>query len=142
MDKKRQQIIKEIFDGMLIMRRKLAERRQVEPAGFRIPPAQGIVLHIVGSRGSLSVKEIAEIMRVSGSAATQLVDSLFKAGLLSRSGDAGDRRVIRISLTENGKNQLAKLRKFQLEGIGRLLAPLSEPELEIFRDLQQKIITE
>jgi DNA-binding MarR family transcriptional regulator len=139
MDQKRAQLIKDIFEDMIRIRRKMADQRNCAPVDCRIPPAQGIVLYILAGHGSLSIKEVAEMMWVSGSAATQLVDSLVNSGLLTRETDENDRRTVKISLTDKGKNQVKKLKKFHLENISQLLEPLSEQELESFRDLQRKI---
>lgn len=139
MDINREQLIKEIFEDIIRIRRKMADQRVNTPADCRIPPAQGIVLFIVDGHGSLSIKEIADLMWVSGSAATQLVDSLVKGELLSREIDDNDRRTAKISLTNKGKTQIQKLKKFQLANFGRILQPLSEQELLTFRDIQQKI---
>jgi MarR family transcriptional regulator, organic hydroperoxide resistance regulator len=137
---KRAALIAEIFEDMLVMRRKMIERHLSGPGDPDIPPAQGRLLHIVDWRGSLSVKEIAEILRVSGSAVTQLVEPLVKAGLLNRESDANDRRTVRINLTEQGKARLKELKRFHLQHWDRILRPLSEPELRSYRDLQRKII--
>jgi DNA-binding MarR family transcriptional regulator len=137
---KRAGLIAEIFEDMLVMRRKMIERHQAGPGDPGIPPAQGRLLHIVYWRGSLSIKEIAETLRVSGSAVTQLVDPLVKAELLNRQPDANDRRTVRISLTDQGQARLKELKRYQLENWERILRPLSEPELATYRDLQRKII--
>jgi DNA-binding MarR family transcriptional regulator len=140
MDQARDHIIQEIVEDMALMGRRIASQRKIPPADRKISRGQVIVLTIVGNRDGLSIKDIAESMHISGSAATQLVDSLVRAGLLAREVDPNDRRIMRISLTDEGKSRLEKFRKARLEAMGEILSPLSRQELETFRNLLRKII--
>ena len=82
----------------------------------------------------------AATMGISGSAATQLVDSSVREGLLSREVDSNDRRVMRISLTPSGRRRLESFRKARIEAMSELLAALGSHEIETFRDLLRKIV--
>ncbi|HKD77735.1 MAG TPA: hypothetical protein VKB76_19675, partial [Ktedonobacterales bacterium] len=60
-------------------------------------------------------------------AAVQLVDRVQSLGLVRRSDDPGDRRVVRVELAEQGKAKLARLTAMHRDELRRLhddLAPL------------------
>jgi DNA-binding MarR family transcriptional regulator len=136
----RRRLIQDIFESMMLLKRRIAKPKRFLPGAGDLPPAQGIVLRIVAMRESLSVKEIAELLQVSGSAVTQIVDALVKAGLLMRETNPEDRRTLRLSLTGEGRSKLEEFKKTHLENLGLILTPLSEPELETLRDLILKIL--
>jgi len=68
-----------------------------------IPPYHFQVLQILLEQGTSTVSEIANILCVSRPNMTPLIDKLIKDGLVSRSSDAKDRRIINISITEEGR---------------------------------------
>lgn len=140
MEQDRKRLVHEIFEGIVFLRRKISSFQRFSPGVGNLPPAQGIVLRIVARQDNLSIKEIAEIMRVSGSAITQLVDSLVKAGFLMREVNPRDRRTLRISLTDDGRSKLEEFKKFHRENLGQVLSPLSDQDLETFRNLLWKIL--
>ncbi|MEA1959815.1 MAG: MarR family transcriptional regulator [Bacillota bacterium] len=133
MQANRADLIQEIFENMIFIQKKISS--SLSPADCSVPPAQAIVLHIVASHESLSIKGIAELLQVSSSAATQMVDTLVKSGLLLREADAKDRRTLKIRLTDLGESKFVELRKLKLNSIGQTLSPLSDQELKTFRDL-------
>lgn len=140
MDPNRKRLIQDLFESMMLLKRKMARPKKFLPGAGVLPPAQGVVLRIVAMRESLSIKEIAELLQVSGSAVTQIVDSLVKAGLLMRETNPEDRRTLRLSLTGEGKSKLEEFKRIHLENLGQILSPLNEQELQTLRDLVLKIL--
>jgi len=74
-----------------------------------ITPAQYNVLRILRGAGApgLSCGEIAERMIDRDPDVTRLLDRLVKAGLAERRRDTADRRVVRVQLSEAGRETLA-----------------------------------
>jgi len=140
MDQGRDRAVQEIVESMVLMWRDMAGRRKSPPGEAGISRVQGIVLAIAGNHEGISIKGVAERMGISGSAATQLVDSSVREGLLSREVDANDRRIMRISLTPEGRSRLERFRKAQGEAMSDLLGALGEEEIETFRKLLRKIV--
>lgn len=64
-------------------------------------------LSAVAAAGRLSLGELAEAERLSAPTVTRLVDRLEQAGLMRRLADELDRRVVRVELTEAGRELLA-----------------------------------
>lgn len=133
----REDLIRQILDDLPSWLRRAFGSATAASAG--IPPAQGLVLHAVDRHDRLGIKDIAALMHVSGSAITQLVDSLVTAGLLARQADPTDRRRQIVALTDQGRIRLAELNEARLLSLDRLLSPLSVSELETLRSLLGKI---
>jgi len=68
-----------------------------------IPPYHFQVLQILLEQGTSTVSEIANILCVSRPNMTPLIDKLINDGLVCRSSDVKDRRIINISITEEGR---------------------------------------
>lgn len=67
-----------------------------------VRPAHGFVL-LAASTAPTSVTEIAALTGTSKQAAAKLVEQMADAGYLERRPDQHDRRVVRVALTERGR---------------------------------------
>jgi DNA-binding MarR family transcriptional regulator len=107
----------------------------------RITPSQGFVLHFVAKTKRSSVKEVAEKLYITSSAATQLIDALVKNGLLQRSDNPDDHRGSILLLTRKAEDLFRRMKE---HGVGRMkdvFSTLSDEELETYLRLNQKIIS-
>ncbi len=77
------------------------------------------------SAGCLSVREVAKIMGLSPSRASRVVDSLVRAGLLSRRSLDRDRRLQLLALTSTGQQKWAAAQKLLQECEEHLLAGMN-----------------
>ncbi len=75
----------------------------------QLSPLQHIAVSTLYRRGSLSMSELALAMQVSKQQLTPLVDKLINQGLLAKNKDQNDRRVMRIEVTEQGRNMFSEL---------------------------------
>jgi DNA-binding MarR family transcriptional regulator len=73
-----------------------------------------------------TIGEAAEYLNVRHHSAVGLVDRVERAGLLRRVRDAADARAVRLVLTTDGEDRLARLTELHLGELARL-APLLEP---------------
>ncbi|MFA5866421.1 MAG: MarR family transcriptional regulator [Actinomycetota bacterium] len=146
MAESRESIISDIVKDMGAFRRsmfgrpKLAGKLMLKKAHSLISPAQGELLHILKTRDSLTVKETAEMMGVTGSAVTQLVDPLVRAGLVTREHDENDRRSVRVSIAAKGREKMTIFERHHKRHLTVLLEPLTVEELRTYRDLHRKIV--
>lgn len=137
----RDAIIAEFHENMTALQRQLSLK-----CGFGVHKglpsrAQMSVLFIVSrSEAAVGIKEIAERLCMTSSAATQLVDGLADEGLLRRREGGGDRRKTELSLTAKGRKKVEFCMKMRLKLFTKLLSPLSDAELRTFKKLQQKIL--
>ena len=104
------------------------------------PHGQMGVLFVVSHQGPISIKDISQRFGMTSSAATQLVTSLVKAGLLARKEDDSDRRKVGIILTAQGKKILEKAKEHRMNKMSKMFATLSDTELEQLGKIQAKIV--
>lgn len=96
-------------------------------------------LRYIKEKGRPFMQDVARHLCITPPAATLLVEGLVKEGLVSRSFDKKDRRVVRTALTKEGKAFLARgvrMRKKKLEG---LFAVLTHRERAAFITILRKI---
>lgn len=79
-----------------------------ELIGLEVTPAQMNALVVLYEPTNLPMGELAELLGLTESAATRLVDRLLRMNLVRRERDEVDRRVVRVRLSSYGR-QLADL---------------------------------
>jgi DNA-binding MarR family transcriptional regulator len=93
---------------------------------YGLTTEQFSVLVAVKSRGgSVRPTDLALILERSPNSISMLVDRMVKAGLVRRTRDRIDRRVVRVSLTSKGENALKPATPAGWEFIQKILSPLS-----------------
>lgn len=100
--------------------------RLLERADAGVSLAQFRILELV-SRGTERSSHIASRLATSKPAVTVVVDGLVNAGLLARESVAGDRRAIRLTLTPQGWQALARAEAAYRQRLEPLLAEISDP---------------
>ncbi len=93
-------------------------------------PLKLLILSIVRKRESVSPGEICRRFSLDVSRVTRLTQSLEKEGLLKRERDPEDRRYLRLSLTEEGREFLRDREALIQEEFERRLEGLSDEEIE------------
>jgi len=79
--------------------------------------------------------ELARALRIEGPTLTRHLDGLEEEGLVVRRRDADDRRAVSVELTELGRAKHAEMRRAVVAFNRRLLAGLSDGEVEELRSL-------
>lgn len=107
----------------------------------RLPYSQRMALFSIAIHGPTNIKRLSEVMYITSSAATQLVNSLVQAGLVQRVEDSKDRRNVVISLSEEGRELMQKLEQESIEMMDDLFRNVRDFELVGFIEIFQKIGT-
>ncbi|MEC1598929.1 MarR family transcriptional regulator MdtR [Bacillus spizizenii] len=102
-----------------------------------VTPAQLFVLASLKKHSSLKISEIAERMEVKPSAVTLMADRLEQKNLIARTHNTKDRRVIDLSLTDEGDRKFEEVLAGRKAIMARYLSFLTEEEM-----LQAAHITE
>lgn len=104
---------------------------------FEISPSQFNVLRILrGARpGALPAGRIAERMVSRDPDLTRLLDRLEAQGLVEKSRDAEDRRVVNVRITKAGMERLVPASKATKQALRAALDPLGVRKLEQLADL-------
>jgi DNA-binding MarR family transcriptional regulator len=93
----------------------------------------------LGSKGDLTMGELADGLLLSVSSATVLADKLEEKGLVVRSRSLDDRRVVRVGLTEEGAKSYNEFYQMILEFATTVLQSLEEHEQDLLLGLYRKI---
>ena len=80
------------------------------------------------------IGELGKNARVKSSTMTDMIDRLEKDGIAERIRDDGDRRVVKVRLTDKGKKIKRQFSLKMREGIEEAFAHLSEDEKKILID--------
>ncbi|MFH0829053.1 MAG: MarR family winged helix-turn-helix transcriptional regulator [Candidatus Kerfeldbacteria bacterium] len=109
---------------------------------FNLHPAQARVLYYVIHNQPVTVKSIAAAMETTSSAATQIIDSIVRAGYLVRSKDRIDRRKVIVTLSAKGKAKFVRFRNDHLTRITAQLRSVGDRELKQVIALQRKVASD
>ncbi|HEU4963228.1 MAG TPA: MarR family transcriptional regulator [Bacilli bacterium] len=92
--------------------------------------------------GPMKMSDCAEQLRLTVSAVTLQADKLLKIGYLDRTRSEEDRRVVMLSLTEEGRRVLEEYLAIRKRVLDHYFGKLTTEELQTFGRLFQKILAE
>jgi DNA-binding MarR family transcriptional regulator len=101
--------------------------RSMERVDAGLTPQQYRVLKLIGAGGERSAK-LAERLAVAKPTLTSTADALVAAGFLQREAEIKDRRVVRLVLTEAGREAVRQADEVYSGWLGQLLAATRDPE--------------
>jgi DNA-binding MarR family transcriptional regulator len=87
------------------------------------------LLSMLERHGSITMSRIAELLGVSVSNATGLIDRIEERGFVERLRVPDDRRQVHVQLTEKGRQTLHEVELFKEDMINGVLARLDERQL-------------
>lgn len=90
--------------------------------------AQKRVLYSLSVYGPQRMSELARLIAVTTAAATSVIDKLVRAGLVERTQDESDRRVVGVQLTELGRETVKLMNKTHEERLESVLQELDLPK--------------
>lgn len=105
-----------------------------------VTPQQFWLLHYLEQHCPLSVGGLAIALGITSSSATSACKRLEQAGLVTRTRQVSDERVVEIDLTAEGRAQLVAIRQRQRDAVGRLLAVLDTREQVVLERLLGRVL--
>ena len=117
--------------------------RMVAARFQRALEAQGLthagwqVLLLLGKHDGLTQREVAERTFVTQASVTGVVDTLEREGFVTRTRDEDDRRVVRVSLTREGRKRLDRT----ISIVGAEMAPVFEGMSEREEQVVRRFLT-
>jgi DNA-binding MarR family transcriptional regulator len=99
------------------------------------------ILSLLGHHGELTMSQLADLLDVSLSNATGVVDRVEERGLVERVRDHVDRRVVTVRLTDEGRRRLGDLQLLKADLVQKVLERLSASELETVGDALRSLRT-
>lgn len=91
-------------------------------------------------RGPVSISELADRLRISSPAVSQMIDKLSSDGYVRRNSFQGDQRVVAAALTDTGRLVLDRALGAFKERIQQVLAPLTDSEWQQLSALLEKAL--
>lgn len=121
-----------LFDLLIHIHKKLM-RPVIQQSKCELSPLQMHVLDTLHHNGAVTMTMLAREGRMSKQQMTRLVDNLVAQDIVHRELDPLDRRIIRISLTANGRDLLEGLRTEARVILAERLACLSDEDLSLLQ---------
>jgi DNA-binding MarR family transcriptional regulator len=109
-----------------------------DPSEARLSPAKLRILHRL-QVGPISMRQVAEAMRLTKPAATLAIDQLEQDGLVARATDETDRRQINVRLTRIGEQKQTELHEDHVARARSVLADYPDDDLETLREVLLKL---
>jgi DNA-binding MarR family transcriptional regulator len=91
-------------------------------------------------KGNITMGEFSIALSVPLSTATRIADWLVENGYIQRLPDSDDRRVVRVALTDTGKELFKTIDKYIRQRMQQILSNLSDEERTILLTLVSKVV--
>jgi DNA-binding MarR family transcriptional regulator len=114
-----------------VLRRFLHWSEEQAKAAGLTPAQHQLLLAIRGHSGDPTIGDVADHLLLRHHSAVELIDRAERAGLIERTVDADDRRVVRLRLTARGSRLLTSLAAGHLEQLHRLQIGLRPRVLDV-----------
>ena len=106
---------------------------------LEITEPQMNMLMVVRDHGPLTVKDLANRLRVSAPSASSMVDRCVEMGALSREPDPDDRRRVVIRITDKALSEISDIEAHILQSIGELLEKVGPEYAALWSDVHQRV---
>jgi DNA-binding MarR family transcriptional regulator len=136
MNVERDLLIKEIVNGIRLLSRTVQQDSAKIGKRFGLTVAQGAILRNLALWGPSSSADLSRRLYVTPANITGIVDRLEKKGLVVRNRQQDDRRVILLTLTEQGE-ELGRLLPDPIEQ--RLISGLADMDSKRIRNLSTAV---
>ena len=106
---------------------------------FGITSPQFNALLTLSDHPNITMGDLCEKLFLACSTATDLIDRMEKNGFLERARDSQDRRVIRLSISEKGRDVINEVIAARQRYVASILEKLTDEETEQLRDSLDKL---
>ncbi|MFB0918246.1 MAG: MarR family transcriptional regulator [Clostridiaceae bacterium] len=133
-------ITNDLTDIMMILHKRIFNP-SILARRSKISPAQLGIMFTLLRIDNPSVSQLAHVLRISKPNMTPLLDSLIELGYIKRDRDEKDRRILRISLTKEGKSFYEKMKEYNSEAIEIGMESLTAEEAEEMARCSSTLLT-
>jgi DNA-binding MarR family transcriptional regulator len=120
-------LAEELLANIAVIRRRSRYIAREDSPDPHLTTAQVELLRLVDSHSGVTVATAASELHLAANTVSTLVGQLSRMGLLDRSYDTSDRRVVHLDLTEASKVRMSGWRRRRLTAVTRAVNAL-EPE--------------
>lgn len=125
----KQKYIEQLFNTMGQLRKLLASQTNESHQEKAATIMQYSALKFLKNTKNSTVGDIAGHLKLSKSSATQLIERLVKADLVTRIQDQKDRRIVHLSITSVGEQKVIALKKKFMDKFSKILSKIPEEDL-------------
>ncbi|WP_235888025.1 MarR family winged helix-turn-helix transcriptional regulator [Neobacillus paridis] len=118
---------------------KKAESLIKEQIGNDLTNDQHYILRYIDQSESCTPTELADVFEVNKSAITAIVNRMADKGLIERTRDLNDRRVVYLTLTPEGKELYQKAQEKIHLLVESIITQFEEPEIKAFINTYEKL---
>jgi DNA-binding MarR family transcriptional regulator len=123
--------INELMTALADLKRVMLRSRDQLFGDLQLTRTQIEVLFLLGEHGDQTIGELASCLAVTHSASTQTVETMLNRGLVERTADPADRRIVRVNLSATGKELAGQLHKERLRRLHDAFGGLSKTEMAV-----------
>ncbi|MFS0822071.1 MarR family winged helix-turn-helix transcriptional regulator [Bacillus sp. 1P02SD] len=116
-----------------------AESLVKEQIGSDLTNEQHYTLRYINKVGSSTSTELAEVFEVKKSAITAIINRLFEKGLIQRTRDENDRRIVYLTLSNEGNELFTKTEERVHKLVESIIGEFSEEEIVQFLKTYEKL---
>lgn len=125
------QLISELYEAMADFKRTMMRSRDQLLGELQLTRTQIEVMMLLADKDNQTIGELATSLAVTHSASTQTVETLVKRGLVERTPDKTDRRIVRTSLGAEGHALANRLHVGRMARMNEVFADMSDDELKL-----------
>jgi len=115
------------------------ERVRLELIKYNLSITEFSVLEVLYHMEKQTIQQIGNRVLISSGSMTYVIDKLEQRGLLIRSACSDDRRVIHVTLTDDGHELIEKIMPKHQELVNYMLGSLNNDEAKILVKLLKKV---
>ncbi|MEH7237141.1 MarR family winged helix-turn-helix transcriptional regulator [Bacillus sp. JJ1562] len=116
-----------------------AESLVKEQIGSDLTNDQHYTLRYINKVGSCTSTELADVFEVKKSAITAIINRLFEKGLIQRTRDENDRRIVYLTLSDKGNALFSKTEERVHKLVESIIGEFSEEEIVQFLKTYEKL---
>jgi len=118
---------------------KKAESLIKEQIGSDLTSDQHYTLRYMNQVGTCTSSELAEVFDVKKSAITAIINRMWEKGLIKRTRDENDRRVVYLTLTDKGNELFQKTEERVHKLVESLINKFDQMEIQQFIETYEKL---
>jgi DNA-binding MarR family transcriptional regulator len=118
---------------------KTADSLVKKQIGSDLTSDQHYMLRHINQVGSCTSSELAEVFDVKKSAITAIINRLFEKGLIKRTRDENDRRVVYLTLTDKGNKLYEKTEERIHKLVESFITQFDQAEITQFIETYEKL---
>ena len=117
----------------------IQERMRVEISKNKLSITEFSVLEVLYHKGKQTIQQIGNSILISSGSMTYVIDKLEQKDLLNRNDCPNDRRVIHVTLTDDGINLMKKIMPKHHELVNYMFGSLNNDDVQILVKLLKKV---